>query len=118
MRLGMLLIRLMVGIIFTAHGAQKVLSGFKMPIDMVTDIGFPAFLGIILALGELLGGIALIIGFLSNYAALGLVLIMLGALIFVHFPQGYFESEFPLILLVANIAIMISYNWKKIFEPY
>ncbi|HHU6749820.1 TPA: DoxX family protein [Staphylococcus pseudintermedius] len=118
MRIAMMLIRLAIGVIFTVHGFQKVLSGFKMPIDMVTDIGFPAFFGVILALGELLGGIALIIGFLVNYAALGLALNMIGALVFVHFSQGYFESEFPLLLLITTISIVLTYSWKKVFQPY
>lgn len=108
----------MVGIIFTAHGIQKVASGFSMPIELVTGLGFPAFIGIILALGELLGGIALIVGFLTNYAALCIAIIMVGALVFVHLSQGFFNSEFPLLLLVASISIMLSYDWKKIFEPY
>lgn len=118
MRKAMLLIRLITGVVFTIHGFQKVLSGFQMPIDMVTDIGLPGFLGYPLALGELLGGIALVIGFLVNYAALGLTLIMLGALVFVHIPQGYFQSELPLLLLITNISIMLSYSWKKHFQPY
>lgn len=47
MRIGLLLIRLMLGITFTIHGSQKVFGGFKEPMAMMSDLGFPAFLGII-----------------------------------------------------------------------
>ncbi|MEX6265476.1 DoxX family protein [Staphylococcus saprophyticus] len=56
MRIGLLLIRLMLGITFTIHGAQKVFGGFKEPMAMISDLGFPAFFGVILGLFEFIGG--------------------------------------------------------------
>ena len=43
MRLGLLLIRLMLGITFTIHGSQKVFSGFKEPMEMMSGLGFLHF---------------------------------------------------------------------------
>lgn len=105
MRLGLLLIRLMLGITFTIHGSQKVFSGFKEPMEMMSGLGFPAFLGIIL-------------GLFSNYVAAGFIVIMLGALFTVHLSQGYMASELVILLLVMSIAVMVSYNWKKLLEIY
>ena len=69
MRIGLLLIRLMLGITFTIHGAQKVFGGFKEPMAMISDLGFPAFFGVILGLFEFIGGILMIIGLFANYIA-------------------------------------------------
>lgn len=118
MRIGLLLIRLMLGVTFTIHGSQKVFSGFKEPMEMMAGLGFPAFLGILLGLFEFIGGIFIIIGLLSNYVAAGFIVIMLGALFTVHLSQGYMASELVIILLVMSIAVMISYNWKKLLELY
>ncbi|MFB2003765.1 DoxX family protein [Staphylococcus warneri] len=118
MRLGLLLIRLMLGITFTIHGSQKVFSGFKEPMEMMSGLGFPAFLGIILGVFEFIGGILMIIGLFSNYVAAGFIVIMLGALFTVHLSQGYMASELVILLLIMSIAVMVSYNWKKLLEIY
>lgn len=118
MRIGLLLIRLMFGITFTIHGSQKVFGGFKEPMAMMSDLGFPAFLGIILGFFEFIGGILMIIGLFANYVAAGFIIIMLGALFTVHLAHGYMASELVIILLVMSISVMISYNWKKSLELY
>ena len=118
MRIGLLLIRLMLGITFTIHGAQKVFGGFKEPMAMRSGLGCPAFLGVILGLFEFIGGILMIIGLFANYIAAGFIIIMLGALFTVHLSQGYMTSELVIILLVMSVAVLISYNWKKALELY
>ncbi|MCG7339497.1 DoxX family protein [Staphylococcus sp. ACRSN] len=118
MRTGMLLIRLMLGLTFIIHGSQKVFSGFGEPMHMMQSLGMPAFLGILLALFEFIGGILMILGILTNYIALGFIIIMLGALFTVHLSQGYMASEFVITLLIMNIAIALSYNWKKTIQFY
>lgn len=118
MRIGLLLIRLMLGITFIIHGSQKVFSGFQQPIEMMSNLGFPAFFGILLGLFEFIGGILMVIGLFSNYIAAGFIVIMLGALFTVHLSQGYMASELVILLLVMSISVMISYDWKKILEFY
>ena len=85
---------------------------------MILGLGLPAFLGILLALFELIGGILIILGILTNYIALGFIVIMLGALFTVHLSQGYMASEFVITLLIMSIAVATSYNWKKFFQFY
>ena len=60
----------------------------------------------------------MIIGLFSNYVAAGFIVIMLGALFTVHLSQGYMASELVILLLVMSIAVMVSYNWKKLLEIY
>lgn len=74
----------MLGITFTIHGAQKAIGGFHEPMTMMSNMGFPAFVGILLGLFELVGGIMMIVGLLTNYIAIGFIVIMLGALCTVH----------------------------------
>ena len=118
MKFGILLIRLMLGIIFMVHGGQKVLGGFSEPMAMMDGLGFPAFFGIVLGLFELIGGILLFFGILTNYIASGFIIIMLGALFTVHLKEGYMASEFVLTLLVMSISMIVSYNWKKFVQFY
>lgn len=75
MKFGILLIRLMLGIVFIVHGGQKVLGGFSEPMAMMDGLGFPAFFGIVLGLFELIGGILLFFGILTNYIASGFIVI-------------------------------------------
>ncbi|MBN6204458.1 DoxX family protein [Staphylococcus saprophyticus] len=118
MKFGILLIRLMLGIVFMVHGGQKVLGGFSEPMAMMEGLGFPAFFGIVLGLFELIGGILLFFGILTNYIASGFIIIMLGALFTVHLKEGYMASEFVLTLLVMSISMIVSNNWKKFVQFY
>lgn len=68
-------LRLMVGLVFIDSGYHDV----KDPGARGKSIGLPKNLTIFLAAAELLGGIAVVIGFLTQLAAIGLILIMLGA---------------------------------------
>ncbi|MEB7753323.1 DoxX family protein [Staphylococcus pseudoxylosus] len=118
MKTGILLIRLMLGLTFVIHGSQKVLGGFIEPVQMMEGLGLPAFFGVVLSLFELIGGILMILGVVSNYIAIGFIVIMLGALCTVHLPQGYIASEFIITLLIMNVAIVFSYSWRKLIQFY
>jgi putative oxidoreductase len=112
-------LRVVTGLIFFVHGYSKV---FGMGMDGVT--GFFASAGIPLAslfallvsYGELLGGLALIIGFLSHWVAKANVLIMLGAIWFVHLQNGFSMGdngyEYALMLLAVNLYIMAAGSGK------
>jgi putative oxidoreductase len=78
---GLLLLRLVVGLLFAAHGAQKAFGAFGGPgmagaTGFVGSLGFrnPRIWAYQLMLAELLGGLALALGFLTPLAALALVL--------------------------------------------
>ena len=94
----LLVIRLGLGIIFFAHGAQKVLGwfgghGLKGTIGYFQQaLKIPPALTVLAALTEFLGGIALIVGFLGRPAAIGLIIVMLVAIAKVHSANGFFVN--------------------------
>jgi putative oxidoreductase len=92
----LLIVRVVLGVIFLAHGAQKVCGCFGGPglrgvIGYFRSaLGVPAPLTVLAAFTEFLGGLAMIVGFLARPAAAGLVLVMLVAIVKVHWRNGFF----------------------------
>lgn len=114
-----LALRLPVGIIFAAHGAQKLFGwfggyGLTGTAQWMESIGLaPGVLMVLLAGGaEFFGGLALILGLLVRPAALALSVAMLVAILTVHIGHGLFMSnngyEFALALLAASVSLLIS----------
>lgn len=92
-----LIARLALGIVILPHGLQKLLgmfggAGFTATIDYFVSSGLPAFLAVLIIIGEALGSLGLILGFLSRVAALGITIIMLGAILTVHIKFGFFMN--------------------------
>jgi putative oxidoreductase len=92
-----LIMRLVLGIVFFAHGAQKVLGWFgghgaSATLAGMTQQGLPAFLVILVMLAEFGGSIGLILGFLTRLAALGVGCVMVGAIVTVHSKMGFFMN--------------------------
>jgi putative oxidoreductase len=92
--------RLVIGVIFFAHGAQKVLgwyggAGFSATLRILTvQLKLPAPIAVLVISAEFFGGLGLIVGLLSRIAALGILLAMLGAIAMVHFRYGLFMDWF------------------------
>src|ERR1700758_4938914 len=82
--------RIVMGIVFFAHGAQKMLGwfggyGFSGTMGFFThQMGIPAPLAFLAICAEFLGGLGLIVGFLSRIAAFGIFCNMLVAVAMVH----------------------------------
>ena len=115
---GMTVLRIFVGIIFAAHGAQKLFGlfggyGLAGTAQWMESIGLaPGQLMALLAGGtEFFGGLALIIGLLTRPAALGLTFTLLVAIFSVHISNGLFMTnngyEFALALLGGTVAVLL-----------
>lgn len=111
---GLAVLRVIVGAIFVAHGAQKLfVFGFGGVIGAFESMGVPlaAIAGPTVALVELFGGLALLAGLFTRVAAAGLAAIMLGAALLVHAPAGFFlpnGAEFVLALFGTTVALALA----------
>ena len=112
-------LRFPVGIIFVAHGAQKLFGwfggyGLEGTAQWMASISLnPGYLMALLAgSAEFFGGLALILGLLVRPAAAVLAFTMIVAILAVHIGNGLFMSnngyEFGLALLAASVALVIS----------
>src|SRR4028118_1077055 len=75
----LLVARVIVGIIFVAHGSQKLFGAFGGP-GLAGVVGMMGPVGYLVAIGEFFGGLGLIFGFLSRFSAAALIVVMLGAI--------------------------------------
>ncbi len=108
---GMLPLRCVVALVFLMHGAQKVFS-FGVPgvQDMLTKLGFPlpGVFAIVLIAIELLGGLAILFGFVSRLAGAILAAEMAIAILVARSAGGFFTPygfEFELTLMGACLTI-------------
>src|SRR6185369_6944792 len=81
--------RLLLGIVFFAHGAQKMLGwfggfGFSGTVGAFTQAGMPAALALFVIFTEFFGGLSLIFGLFARLGSLGITALMLGAIAMVH----------------------------------
>lgn len=117
--IGPTLIRLIAGIIFMAHGSQKLFGwfaggGLAGTTQMMANLGFePARLfALVCANAEFFGGLLLLIGLLTRLAGLALSINMLTAILTVHISHGFFSSdggyEYALLLFTCALAFLIS----------
>jgi len=110
---GILILRLVIGIIFIVHGTMKwsmwgMEPSDQMPASTITIMN-------LLSIAEPLGGVALILGFLTPYASIGLSIIMLGAInakinmFHLKFVEQQAAGwEFDLLLLSGLLCILFS----------
>ncbi len=106
----LLAVRVAAGVIFAAHGAQKLFGAFGGPglaatVEKMGPIGYPV------GVGEFFGGLGLVAGFLCRFSAASLILVMIGAVATVHGKNGFFlqnggfEYNLALIGLLAPVLI-------------
>jgi putative oxidoreductase len=106
-----LLLRTILGAIFIAHGFGKVSGDIDGFARLVARLGFPLphLFAWVAALSEFLGGICVLIGLFTRYAALALAIVMSVAVTQVHLHEGLIGGyEFPLALLGVAVSLMLS----------
>jgi putative oxidoreductase len=117
------ILRLMLGVVFFAHGAQKLLGwfggyGFSGTMGFFTGtMHTPAPFAFLAIVAEFFGGVGLILGFLTRIAAFGIAANMVVAIATVHSPFGFFMNwsgtqkgegfEYHLLVLAMTAFLMI-----------
>jgi len=117
------ILRLVLGAVFFAHGATKVLGwwggyGFSATMSGFERTGIPAVFAFLAIVAEFCGGIGLVIGLLGRVAAFGVACVMVVAIVRVHAVNGFFMNwagtqkgegfEYHLLVLAMTLAIMIA----------
>ena len=117
-------VRLALGVVFLAHGGQKVFGWFGGPGLKATIQTFQQYMKVppaatvMAALIEFLGGLAMLTGFLARPAAVGIIAVMLVAIVKVHGRHGFFINfsgtpgkghgfEFNFVLIAMALSILI-----------
>ncbi len=124
----LLVLRIVVGVIFIAHGAQKLFGAFDGPglsgtAQFFEQIGIiPGdFWAWVVGLVEFFGGLAVLFGLLTRYAAALLAINMLVAILKVHLPNGFFLPngfEYAFALLGANLTLLMGGAGELAFDRY
>lgn len=119
-----LILRVSLGILFLAHFSLKFFiftptgtAGF------FSSLGLPGWLAYITMIIEFFGGIALILGIYTRVVSLVLIPILLGAIVKVHGPAGFFFTnpnggwEFPMFWVIALISLALMGDGKYALKP-
>lgn len=110
--LGIAALRIVVGVVFAAHGWQKLNDvGLETLGQYFAGMGIPMpeISAALATFTELIGGVALIVGAFTRYAAIPLAITMAVAVFHVHFDGGLFLSndgfEYALVLMIASLTL-------------
>ncbi len=116
------ILRLVLGVVFFAHGAQKMLGwfggfGFHATMGFFAHLGMPAPVALLVICTEFFGGLGLIAGLLTRIAALGIAGEMIGAILMVHLANGFFMNwmgnqkgegfEYHLLVIAMGAALLL-----------
>jgi putative oxidoreductase len=123
-----LALRIVTGVIFMMHGAQKLFGAFggggiEGTAQFFEQAGIApgVFWAWVAGLVEFFGGLALLLGAWTRYAALLLAIQMLVAIFAVHLPHGFFLPqgfEYALALLGANVALLLGGAGELALDPH
>ena len=119
------IVRIALGIVFVAHGGQKMFGWFGGPGLKATIQTFQQYMKVppaatvTAALIEFVGGLAMLMGFLARPAALGFIVVMLVAIAKVHGRNGFFINfsgtpgkghgfEFNFVLIAMALSILVA----------
>ena len=118
-----LILRVALGCVMFPHGAQKLLGWFQGPgfnltmAAFTTKMHIPAAIALLVIIGESFGAVGLIVGLGARIAAFGILCNMLGAIVLVHWANGFFMNwtgkqagegfEFHLLAIAISVAVLI-----------
>jgi putative oxidoreductase len=120
--LGLLVLRLTLGAIMIAHGWQKIAGHLHGFMGALSHMGIPAWMAYLVVAAEFGGGILLVVGFLTRFAAFAILIDMLVAILKVHLHNGLTGQggfEFPLACATISFALIflgagpISLDWMR-----
>ncbi|MGA9150994.1 MAG: DoxX family protein [Candidatus Nitrosopolaris sp.] len=115
---GPLPIRVLTGIIFIAHGIPKLIDipGTENFFSHYV-LGFPPEMAVVIALLEVIGGLALLFGVLTRIAAILFIIEMIGATLTVKLSKGFVSGyDFDLLLVAASISLLLTGPGKPSIE--
>ncbi|MBO0798988.1 MAG: DoxX family protein [Blastocatellia bacterium] len=125
---GPLAVRIVAGVIFLMHGSQKLFGAFggggiegTSRFFEQAGIAPGVFWAWVIGLVEFFGGLALLLGVLTRYAALLLGVEMLVAVLVVHLPHGFFLPqgfEYPLAMLGICVTLLLSGAGELAIDPF
>jgi putative oxidoreductase len=107
----LLILRVVVGVIFIAHGSQKLFGAWGgMGLAKTVEMMGGGVLPYLVTIGEFFGGVGLVFGFLSRFSAASIIVIMIGAIVKVHWAGGFFAPkgfEYNLALIGLALPILL-----------
>ena len=112
--IGKVILRVILGITFFIHGLAKFQGGISNTVGYFDSLGIPGFIAYAVAAIELIGGIALILGFATKIIAILFTLIMLGAIVTAKFSLGFLGDgqmagyELELVLLGVSVFFILA----------
>ena len=110
-----LILRLTLGALFLVHAGLKILVFTPAgTAQFFGSLGLPPVLAYLTMAAEIFGGLCLILGLFTRFAALALVVVLVGAIATVHGANGFFFTnsgggwEYPLFWLCAQAALVLA----------
>ncbi|MFC4023350.1 DoxX family protein [Oceanobacillus longus] len=111
---GTVILRIVLGLTFFIHGLDKFQGGISNTVGYFDSLGIPGFLAYAVALIELIGGIAIILGIGTKFVALLFAVVMVGAIFTAKLPAGFLGNgqgagyELDLALLAISIYLILA----------
>ena len=116
------ILRVVLGVVFFAHGAQRMLGwfggdGFHATMGAFAHMGMSALVAFLIICTQFFGGLGLMVGLLTRIASLGIAGLMIGAIFKVHLANGFFMNwmgtqkgegiEYHLLALAMAAALLL-----------
>jgi putative oxidoreductase len=119
MSLGLLVVRIVIGLFMAAHGAQKLFGwfggyGLRNTGEFMVQLGFPSgpVFATAAALGETVGGLLVALGFLGPVGPALMISVMIVAMVTVHWDHGLFAAkngiEMPMLYAIVALSLALT----------